>query len=62
MRLLAARDPGAVRVAGDAAELVGMHLAAVCNLLAPRRALDETDWLPAKRGARARREVTVRSE
>jgi predicted NBD/HSP70 family sugar kinase len=90
-----------------------MHLAAVCNLLAPRRvivigpmaqagelvlepirsairrhiapstipeivlgalgsrntplgaialALDETDWLPAKRGVRARREVTVRSE
>jgi predicted NBD/HSP70 family sugar kinase len=37
MRLLAMRDPGAVRVAGDAAELVGMHLAAVCNLLAPRR-------------------------
>jgi predicted NBD/HSP70 family sugar kinase len=113
MRLLAARDPGAVRVVGDAAELVGMHLAAVCNLLAPRRvivigpmaqagelvlepirtairrhiapstvpeivlgalgnrntplgaialALDETDWLPAKRGVRARREVTVRSE
>jgi hypothetical protein len=25
-------------------------------------ALDETDWLPAKRGVRARREVTVRSE
>lgn len=100
MRLLAVRDPGAVRVAGDAAELIGMHLAAVCNLLAPRRvivigpmaqagelvlepirtairrhiapnavpeivlgslgtrntalgaialALDETDWLPAKR-------------
>jgi predicted NBD/HSP70 family sugar kinase len=100
MRLLAARDPGAVRVVGDAAELVGTHLAAVCNLLAPQRvivigpmaqagelvmepiraairrhiapnaapqvvlgslgnqntalgaialALDETDWLPAKR-------------
>jgi predicted NBD/HSP70 family sugar kinase len=35
LRLLAARDPGAVRVVGDAAELVGTHLAAVCNLLAP---------------------------
>jgi predicted NBD/HSP70 family sugar kinase len=105
MRLLAVRDPGAVRVVGDAAELVGMHLAAVCNLLAPRLvivtgpmaqagdlvlepvrtavrrrvapnavpeivlgalgkrntalgaialALDETDWLPAKRSARSR--------
>ena len=104
MRLLAVRDPGAVRVVGDAAELVGMHLAAVCNLLAPRRvivtgpmaqagelvlepigtavrrrvapnavpeivlgalgkrntalgaialALDETDWLPAKRPLRS---------
>jgi predicted NBD/HSP70 family sugar kinase len=100
MRLLAVRDPGAVRVVSDAAELVGMHLAAVCNMLAPHRvivtgpmaqagelvlepirtaitrriapnavpqvvvgalgsrntalgaialALDETDWLPAKR-------------
>ncbi len=100
MRLLAARDPGTVRVVGDAAELIGTHLAAVCNLLAPQRvivigpmaqagelvlepirtaitrhiapnavpeivlgtlgnrntalgaialALDETDWLPAKR-------------
>jgi predicted NBD/HSP70 family sugar kinase len=100
MRLLAARDPGAVRVVGDAAELIGTHLATVCNLLAPQRvivtgpmaqagelvlepirtairrhtapnpvppvvlgslgsrntalgaialALDETDWLPAKR-------------
>jgi predicted NBD/HSP70 family sugar kinase len=39
MRLLAGRDPGAVRVVGDAAELVGMHLAAVCNLLAPRRVI-----------------------
>ena len=39
MRLLAVRDPGAVRVVGDAAELVGMHLAAVCNLLAPRRVI-----------------------
>jgi predicted NBD/HSP70 family sugar kinase len=37
MRLLAARDPGAVRVVSDAAELVGTHLAAACNLLAPRR-------------------------
>jgi predicted NBD/HSP70 family sugar kinase len=37
LRLLAARDPGAVRVVSDAAELVGAHLAAVCNLLAPRR-------------------------
>jgi predicted NBD/HSP70 family sugar kinase len=37
MRLLSARDPGAVRVVGDAAELVGTHLAAACNLLAPRR-------------------------
>jgi predicted NBD/HSP70 family sugar kinase len=37
MELLAARDPGAVRVVGDAAELIGTHLAAVCNLLAPRR-------------------------
>ena len=36
LRLLAARDPGAVRVVSDAAELVGTHLAAVCNLLAPR--------------------------
>jgi ROK family len=26
-------------VVGDAAELVGMHLAAVCNLLAPRRVI-----------------------
>jgi predicted NBD/HSP70 family sugar kinase len=102
------------RVVGDAVELVGTHLAAVCNLLAPRRvivigptaqvgelvlepirtairrhiapsttvpeivlgalgskntplgaialALDETDWLPAKRGVRVRREATVRSE
>jgi len=37
MELLAARDPGAVRVVGDAAQLIGTHLAAVCNLLAPRR-------------------------
>ena len=29
MRLLAVRDPGAVRVVSDAAELVGRHLAAV---------------------------------
>ncbi len=39
MRLLAVRDPGAVRVVGDAAELVGVHLAAVCNLLAPQRVI-----------------------
>jgi predicted NBD/HSP70 family sugar kinase len=39
MRLLAVRDPGAVRVVGDAADLVGMHLAAVCNLLAPQRVI-----------------------
>jgi predicted NBD/HSP70 family sugar kinase len=39
LRLLAARDPGAVRVVGDAAELVGTHLAAVCNLLAPDRVI-----------------------
>jgi predicted NBD/HSP70 family sugar kinase len=39
MRLLAVRDPGAVRVVGDAAELIGMHLAAVCNLLAPQRVI-----------------------
>ncbi len=39
MQLLSARDPGAVRVVSDAAELVGMHLAAVCNLLAPRRVI-----------------------
>jgi predicted NBD/HSP70 family sugar kinase len=39
LRLLAARDPGAVRVVGDAAELVGTHLAAVCNLLAPSRVI-----------------------
>ena len=37
MALLAGRDPGAVRVVGDAAELVGTHLAAACNLLAPQR-------------------------
>jgi len=39
MRLLAVRDPGAVRVVGDAAELIGMHLATVCNLLAPQRVI-----------------------
>jgi predicted NBD/HSP70 family sugar kinase len=39
LRLLAERDPGAVRVVTDAAELVGTHLAAVCNLLAPRRVI-----------------------
>ena len=37
MRLLAAGDPGAVRVASDAAGLIGTHLAATCNLLAPQR-------------------------
>jgi len=37
MELLAARDPGAVRVVSDAAELVGTQLAATCNLLAPQR-------------------------
>jgi predicted NBD/HSP70 family sugar kinase len=35
--LLAERDPGAMRVVGDAADLVGRQVAAVCNLLAPRR-------------------------
>jgi len=39
MRLLSVRDPGAVRVVGDAAELIGTHLAAVCNLLAPQRVI-----------------------
>lgn len=37
MALLAGRDPGAIRVVSDAAELVGEHLAAACNLLAPQR-------------------------
>ena len=37
MTLLADRDPGAIRVVSDAAELVGRQLAAVCNLLAPQR-------------------------
>jgi predicted NBD/HSP70 family sugar kinase len=37
MELLSARDPGAVRVVSDAAELIGTHLAATCNLLAPER-------------------------
>ena len=37
MALLADRDPGAIRVVSDAAELVGQQLAAACNLLAPRR-------------------------
>ena len=37
MALLAGRDPGAVRVVSDAAELVGRQLAAACNLLAPQR-------------------------
>ena len=37
MRLLADADPGAVRVVGDAAGLVGQQLAVVCNLLAPAR-------------------------
>jgi predicted NBD/HSP70 family sugar kinase len=37
MRLLSDRDPGAVRVVSDAAELVGRRLAEACNLLAPQR-------------------------
>jgi len=37
MRLLSDRDPGAVRVVSDAAELVGKRLAEACNLLAPQR-------------------------
>jgi predicted NBD/HSP70 family sugar kinase len=37
MRLLADGDPGAVRVVGDAAGLVGAQLATVCHLLAPQR-------------------------
>jgi predicted NBD/HSP70 family sugar kinase len=37
MTLLADRDPGAIRVVSDAAGLVGQHLAAACNLLAPQR-------------------------
>ena len=37
MRLLASRDPGAVRVVSDAAELVGKQVAMACNLLAPQR-------------------------
>jgi predicted NBD/HSP70 family sugar kinase len=37
MTLLADRDPGAMRVVGDAAELVGKQLAVMCNLLAPGR-------------------------
>jgi predicted NBD/HSP70 family sugar kinase len=37
MALLADRDPGAIRVVGDAAELVGQQLAVACNLLASRR-------------------------
>jgi predicted NBD/HSP70 family sugar kinase len=37
MTLLADRDPGAIRVVSDAAGLVGEHLAAACNLLAPQR-------------------------
>jgi predicted NBD/HSP70 family sugar kinase len=37
MKLLSDGDPGAVRVAGDAAALVGTHLAAICHLVAPRR-------------------------
>jgi predicted NBD/HSP70 family sugar kinase len=39
MRLLSAADPGAIRVVSDAAELVGKQLAALCNLLAPRRVI-----------------------
>ena len=37
MRTIRDRDPGTVRVVGDAAELVGKQLAVVCNLLAPAR-------------------------
>jgi predicted NBD/HSP70 family sugar kinase len=37
MTLLADRDPGAMRVVGDAAGLVGKQLAVTCNLLAPGR-------------------------
>jgi predicted NBD/HSP70 family sugar kinase len=37
MWLLSDRDPGAVRVVSDAAELVGTQLAVACNLLAPER-------------------------
>jgi predicted NBD/HSP70 family sugar kinase len=35
--LLAGRDPGAIRVVSDAADLVGRQVAVACNLLAPRR-------------------------
>lgn len=37
MTLLSDRDPGAMRVVSDAADLVGKQVAVVCNLLAPRR-------------------------
>lgn len=37
MGLLERGDPGAVRVVGDAAELVGKAVADACNLLAPQR-------------------------
>jgi predicted NBD/HSP70 family sugar kinase len=37
--LLAARDPGAVRVVSDAADLVGRAVATACNLLAPQRVI-----------------------
>ena len=37
--LLASRDPGAVRVVSDAADLVGRALATACNLLAPQRVI-----------------------
>ena len=37
MKLLSDGDPGATRVVGDAAGLVGTHLAAMCHLVAPRR-------------------------
>jgi predicted NBD/HSP70 family sugar kinase len=39
MRLLADGDPGAMRVAGDAAGLVGAQLATVCHLLGPQRVI-----------------------
>ena len=39
MWLLSAGDPGTTRVVSDAAELIGKQLAAICNLLAPRRVI-----------------------
>jgi len=37
--LLAGRDPGAIRVVSDAADLVGRAVATACNLLAPQRVI-----------------------